>query len=1349
MIGPSSTNGKASVRRRGAADRAGVPPAGEERSSSGPEAGRDGKLRGKFPVIAVGASAGGLEALQQLLQAVPRECGSGMVLVQHLSPDRESLLPELLKKFTSMTVVEVKNGMRVQQDRVHVIPAGAALEISGGLFRLLRPAAGPNEQLPIDRLFASLAADLGEKAIGVVLSGNGFDGSAGIKAIKTAGGLTFAQDDQTARHGSMPGSAVATGCVDFVGSPQAIAIELGKIGRHPYFTEKSKVDRKCEEAAAPASLARMYSLLETATGVDFSHYKEPTVLRRIRRRVILKSGRNVDDYVASLGGNAEEMRALYEDLLIHVTDFFREPEVFKMLQQRVFPEIVKEKSAGEAIRIWVPGCSTGEEAFSLAICATEFLEAHKLKNPVQIFATDVEEKSLAAGRLGKYPESDLSGVSAERLGRFFVVIPGGRQVRKEIRETCVFARQNLIKDPPFSRMDLISCRNLLIYLKAPVQKKLLPIFHYALQPRAFLLLGKSESPDFSGLFSAWDKKNKIYQKRRHSGDSRVDGLGRASATVFPVAGKAGFHAPAELDFQREVNRLLLESYTPPGLVVNGDLEIVHFHGRIGPYLDPQPGTATLRLLKMAREGFPFELRMAIQEVKKTGNAAARKGIRFTSSGVLREVDIEVRTIAAAEPLFLVLFRNDRPVTDPKGLAPEISGGAASALTQRLRRELEAAKVQVREVIHDHDANTQELRAANEEIQSTNEELQSTNEELETAKEELQASNEELTTLNEELQDRNLDLIQLNSDLTNVFGNVYVPMVIVDREMRLRRFTPSAAELFKLVPADIGRPIGEMRSAVDFGKVKSLISEAMTSGSLREQDVTDVRGAWHSLRVRPYQATDGQVDGAVLTFVDIDALKSEAAESRQYAENISETVREALAVLDEELRILAVNASFLQTFRVMRSEVENQLLPEIGNGQWSNPRLLTLLRDIIPAKVELKNFELTHEFPHIGQRTMLLNARQMYREKGTRKFTLLAIEDITEGLKATENIRKQSELLHLAHDAIIVRDLDSAIAFWNRGAQEMYGWTGAEAVGKITHDLLKTEFPESIESVRDHLFGQGWWYGQLVHSTRTGKRIFVESRQVLQRNGEGQATGIMEINRDVTRRREAEESLRNLSARLLQLQDEERQRIARELHDSTGQSLAALVIHLSAVTEKLTGGDSDTLEILREAIGLAQQASDETRTLSYLLYPPTLDFAGLKSALEWYVDGLKKRSKMKVDLDLSLGPERLPQKLETVLFRIVQEGLTNVFRHAETQSATVRIARDTDRVSFEIADKGKGIPPELLETLNGPGGQLGVGIRGMRERARQLGGWMMVHSSEQGTAVRGMLPSKPEDGRVGA
>jgi len=948
-----------------------------------------------IPIAGIGASAGGLEAISHLLRALPADTGIGFVIVQHLAPDHESLLVDILGRVASMPVVEATDGRAVEPNRVYVIPPNADLEISHGVLHLKPRTTGFGLHLPIDQFLTSLAEDCKERSIGIILSGTASDGTLGFKAIKAAGGITFAQDEVSAKYGSMPQHAIAAGYVDFILPPQKIAQELVRIKLHPYVAREPLTEDEGAQAISEKYLNTIFSVLKIATGVDFSNYREPTVIRRVRRRMAVHNLETIASYINFLQQTMGEPQALYNDLLINVTGFFRDPEIFEVLQKKAFPQLLAAGETRASIRIWVPGCSTGEEAYSIAMCLSEYLAGIKSACGIQIFATDISDVALEVARTGIYTQSEVVDVSSDRLKRFFSEVAQGFQINKTIREMCVFAKQNLIKDPPFSKIDLISCRNLLIYLKPSLHKRLMPIFHYALQPHGFLLLGKSESAmGVSDLFGIVDKRHKIYFKKYAPSGTRPEfGVGQPLSALQDSKARVASRLIRDFDPQKEANRLLLSEFTPAGLLLNSNLEIIHFHGHTGPYLDPVPGAASLRLLKMAREGLPLELHSAIQQAETVGKPVVKSGIRVASGEGIREITIEVRPIKspAGDRFYLVLFR--------EGGAPQPGQESTYSAQDRevvgLRGELEQVNAQLHEIIEHNEENEQELRVANEEVQSTNEELQSTNEELETAKEELQATNEELTTLNEELQNRNIELGQSNDDLLNIISNLTVPMVILGRDLRIRRFTPSAADILKLIPGDVGRPVTDLSAALDFDGFGNMVFDAIHSESMKSRDVKDRHGKWHSLRIRPYSTAAGKIEGAVITFIDIHELKLEMAESQRYAEAIVATIRESILLLDAELRVKAVNESFLERFRVSREETENRQIYDLGGGAWNIPRLLSLLREILPKQTEIKDFEVAHDFPKLGRRVMSLNARQIKRADNRPDWILLAIEDVTE------------------------------------------------------------------------------------------------------------------------------------------------------------------------------------------------------------------------------------------------------------------------------------------------------------------------------------------------------------------
>ncbi|HEV2416799.1 MAG TPA: chemotaxis protein CheB [Terriglobia bacterium] len=1342
------------------------------------------------PTVGIGASAGGLEALTDLLKHLPADTGMGFIVVQHLAPQHQSMLTELLARAAKIPVTEATDLEKVKSDHVYVIPPSSDLSISAGVLKLKRRnAASLVPHLPVNRFFAALAEDCRNKAIGVVLSGTGSDGTLGLKAIKSEGGITFAQSEASAKFDGMPHSAIASGYADFILTPGEIARKLASIGRHSILASPKLQKEEDLISKAPHELTRILLMLRASSGVDFGHYKPATVLRRITRRMVVNNTASLAAYANLLKGNRAEMASLFQEMLISVTSFFREPDAFAILKREVFPKLM----AGHRslpLRLWTPGCSTGEEAYSLAICALEFLQSVKSVISVQVFATDISESALNKARSGRYSEDEVSAVSPERLSRFFKRVNGDFQIDPLIREMCVFARQDVIKDPPFSRLDLISCRNLLIYLDRSLQQKLIPVFHYALQPRGFLLLGKSESIEgYSELFKLADKESKLYARKGesfrqiHEIDARYPGSpiptkevgSMPPAKAEPTSGLAIW----QFDLQKEIDRVLLADYTPAAIVVNDELEIVQFHGHTGPYLDPKPGPASLRLPKVARAGLAIELRAIIHHALKSDQPVIKRRVRIESSPeagaarmgkigpkskksrklkaranrretAAREITIEVKPLhllPSNRRYFLILFREETPAR-ARGKAADAARPGERGEDPDLRRELSESQEALQDAIDQLETSNEELRAANEEVQSNNEELQTANEELEASKEELQAANEELGTLNDELISRNAELSTSNNDLNNIIGNITLPMIVLGSDRRIRRFTQGAQEILHLFPSDVGRPLTDLRFELDFPGLEKMVKEAVEAGSSRQQHVTDRQGHSHMLMARPYKTAEERIEGAVITLLDIDYLTLEATDSRLYSDVIIEMMWESLLVLDADLRVKSANRSFFEHFELSPSEIRGHLLYELSNGQWNIPRLLALLRDVLPVGREIRDYELGHDFPHIGRRTLLLNAREIRRSGGSPSLILVAIRDVTERDSARRLIEEQAKLLDLANDVIIVRDLNGAIKSWNHGAERAYGWTRGEALGKITHSLLKTQPAAAIEEMERKLLHDGSWEGELTHTARDGSEIIMASRQVLQRGDGGKPEAIMEINRDVTQRKHVlaqlekeQNALRELSGRVLRLQDEERRGIARDLHDSTAQTLTVLAMNLARLGNG-AAGEPARAKLLVESQKLAAQASDEIRNLSHLLHPPDLDSIGLVPALRWFIARFIERSGIKVDLDLPPGEARFPQEVEIALFRVAQESLGNVHRHSGSKVAKVRLMRQKDHAVLEVEDRGCGIPGGLEKDGKMTTTALGIGIAGMQERLRQLGGSLEFISSGQGTTVKATVPVKP-------
>jgi two-component system CheB/CheR fusion protein len=894
------------------------------------------KAAESFPIVGIGASAGGLEAFTDFLKKLPADTGMAFVFIQHLAAGQESLLTDILARSTPMTVHKVKNNMPVYPNTVYVIPPNVSMTIVDRTLQL-QPQVSKLHR-PVDQFLVSLAKEAKNRAIGVVLSGTGTDGTEGLKAIYAEGGITFAQDEESAKYPGMPHSAVAAGVVHFSLPPHRIAEELARIGKHPYLnhTGLKVVKPEIEEED---NFRTILALLRLAYGVDFSAYKESTVNRRLSRRMIINQIDKIDHYVKLLRTNKAEMDALFFDLLIGVTSFFREPEAFDILTKDVFPIILEDKTRKYTVRIWVPGCSTGEEVYSIAICLREYLEKTGIPVNVQIFGTDVSDKNIEKARAGLYPETIADDVSEERLKNFFSKSNNHYQISKAIRDMCIFAKQDLTRDPPFSNLDIVSCRNVLIYFKPQIQKKIIPLFHYALKLGGFLLLGKSESiAGFNDLFSPMNK-GIVYTKRPVVSRAAF-GMAIAEPLIQKeFVPKKGTERPL-ITLEDEIERVLLNRYIPPGVVVNEDMDILIFRGDLAPYISPSSGEASLNLLQMVRKELRLELQTAIYLVKKQRQIVKRTGIAFKQNGNYNEINIELVPIQPSkskETYYLILFEEVAPSVQKKGkrkpskaATPEES--ITSGQISDLRSELVSTKETLQTIIEEQEATNEELRAALEEVQSSNEELQSTNEELETAKEELQSTNEELNTLNEELANRNRQLTRMHDDLNNLFANIDIPVIVLDNNLKIRLFNPIAEKMLNLIPTDAGRPISDIKLKMTLPDLEVQLKEVLENFVPKQQKVQDEKKNWYEMQIRPYLTAEKKIDGAVLTFVDIDAMitsRTVIEKSRDFAENILETIHEPLLVLDADLNVVMANPSFYKMFKVKTSEILKKHIFEIG------------------------------------------------------------------------------------------------------------------------------------------------------------------------------------------------------------------------------------------------------------------------------------------------------------------------------------------------------------------------------------------------------------------------------------
>jgi len=928
----------------------------------------------EFPIVGIGASAGGLAAFEAFFSGMPSGADPDMafVLVQHLAPDHESILADLIRRYTRMQVFEVEDGMAVRPNCAYIIPPNRDMAFLNGALQLLEPSAARGLRLPIDFFFRSLAQDQRERAIGIVLSGTGSDGTLGVRAIKGEGGMVMAQNPDSTQYDGMPRSAIATGLVDYELPAAEMPAQLMAYVAHAFGGPP-------RPTAAPApkvenALKKIFILLRDQTGHDFSQYKPSTVNRRIERRLAVHQIRTIDDYVRYLQQTPAEVEALFRDLLIGVTSFFRDPEAFKTLEEQVVPELFAGKPADALVRVWSPGCSTGEEAYSLAILLQERLETLKQSYRVQVFATDIDSQAIATARTGLYAASIATDLAPVRLARFFSAEPDGSayRVHKGIRDLLVFSEQDVVKDPPFSKLDLIACRNLLIYMGLALQKKLIPLFHYALNPGGFLFLGTSETVgEFGDLFVARDRKAKVYQRKDQYIGAQGAIRGRylppmtaIDTTTFPRAATK-MAPPVLLPLRELTEQALLQQVAPAGALVNGRGEILYLHGRTGMFLEPAPGAAGVNnILKMAREGLGRELTAALRKAAQTRQSVRRPGIRVKTNGGFNTVDLSVHLVpvdpaaTTDAPLYLVTLENTRsddPERAQQGTLPAASeaGGPGGADTDArivaLKHELRTKEEYLQAANEELETSNEELQSSNEEMQSVNEELQSTNEELETSKEELQSVNEELATVNAELQTKVADLTRANNDVNNLLAGTGIGTVFVDHQLRILRFTPPATQIINLIPSDVGRPVSHIVSnLVGYDALAADARAVLDTLAPKELDVHTPGGRWYRMRILPYRTRDNVIEGAVITFADITEAKRttialeeacaalEEARAAQPLAAVLRDSRDAVAVHDLEGRILAWNPAAERMFG------------------WTDAEALAMnVRDLIPENQRMK------------------------------------------------------------------------------------------------------------------------------------------------------------------------------------------------------------------------------------------------------------------------------------------------------------------------------------------------------------------------------------------------------------
>lgn len=1184
------------------------PAAGAKRSArvEGSTAPATGRL--PFPVVGVGASAGGLEACTALLKELAADTAVAVVVVQHLDPHHKSLLRDLLSKVTEIPVTEVADGIELEPRHVYVNPPDKDVTLRQGVLRLSSRQQDAGKHLPIDRFLTSLAEDQKGGSIGVILSGTGADGTAGLHAIRAEGGIVLAQEPRSAQHPGMPESAILSGCVDFILPPAGIAREITRLTLSPRPARSTAAGNEPDSTSEePAQLQRIFQMLQSSSNIDFSLYKTDTMRRRIARRMTLHKIHSLAQYAEHLEQNPAEVQALSQDVLIHVTSFFREPEAFRALKDIVFPRLIEGKPRGEPLRIWVPGCSTGEEAYSIAIAVLEFLEQRGENRRFQVFATDISSAAVEKARTAVYSEAAISEVSPERLRRFFAKVGGGYQVSKVVRELCVFARHTLGKDPPFSKLDLVSCRNVLIYLGPALQKRILSVFHYALKPGGFLLLGKAESPSSSAhLFRLEERKCKLYTRNPVETAPLMD-LATTSSGLSPRQAPTLARTGAAADLQSAVEGIVWRRRTLAAIVVDADLQVIHFQGNTGPYLEPSTGAASLHLFKLVREGLVLDLRAALHKARKEAVPVRREGIRLEYGDGFKTIDLEVI-----------------PMKDRRTKWPDFLILIEEALRKQTARPRRSGEGEVLASLK------HELASTREQLQSIIEGQEATNEELETAQEELQSSNEELTTLNDELQNRNTELGLLADDLSNLLVGVDIPIVIVGADRRIRRFTPAAEQLLNLIPTDVGRPISDIKPNIRVADLDALTSEVIDRRHPIERDVQGEDSRWYSLRMRPHKSAENRIEGVLMALMDIDAMKRG-----------------------------------LEQVRTSRDEA-------------------------------------------------------------------IAERDVS------------SALLDMSGAYVLIRDVEGRIVGFNRACEESSGYSFAEVRKRRLWEFLVV--PEEADRVKAEfaaLLGGREAKGSHESSwlAKDGARRVIAWSSLVHRNADGAIRHVISAGIDITRRtqtedelRQGREQLRRLTARLIMAQEEERKRLARELHDDLNQRMAMLANELTMLDHDLPEAASSSrpqLQSLREKM---EELSDDLRRSAHQLHPSALEHFGLIAALEAYCLDFSKRHSIRLRFTHRSFPDTLSSDISLCLYRVAQECLRNMARHAGAKTASLTLTGVRGAVVLSASDKGVGFDPHLMA------GQSGLGLVGVRERVRLCGGTTSVQSAPgKGTKIEVRIP----------
>ncbi len=1332
-----------------------------------------------FPVVGMGASAGGLEAFKRFFSAMPANNGMAFVVVPHLDPKQKSLMVELLARHTAMKVCEVTEATQLEREHVYVIPPNHFLAVEHGQLHLTAPRETRGATVAIDACFRSLAADQADWAAGIILSGTGSHGVSGLKEIKLAGGLIMAQQPATAEFEQMPSSAIATGIVDYILPPEEMPAALIKFFEHA--KPANGAAASVAEQESPQLLAAILGLLRSRTKYDFSCYRKNMLLRRIERRMGLCGIFGLSAYVDFLRSHSQEVIALRKDLLIGVTAFFREPESFQTLDQLVIHELIGRMRDDVPLRVWVPACATGEEAYSIAMLLIEGCATAKQTPNFQIFATDVDEDALDFARRGLYPASIADDLSRQRLQRFFVPADENHyQINKQLRESILFAPQNLTVDPPFSRQDFVSCRNLLIYLEPEVQHKVITLFHFALKEGGYLVLGPSETIGRdTDLFETISKKWRVF---RRIGPARRDRLeipnfaGERPRLQFvrrePVA-----RNPA--GFSQLMQKLLVQEYAPASVLINRAFEVFCLHGATSNYLEFPSGEPSKDLLALARPGLPMKIRSAVNYAVREGQSVADETARVKRNGTHVPCTITVKPLQNAkdaEGLLLVTFQD-------RGVAEAATGPATHpaepleeqpSVVKLLEDELRTTREELQSTIEELEGSNEELKASQEELMSMNEELQSANEELETSKEELQSFNEELTTVNSQLEEKIMQLESATNDMTNLLASSEIAVVFLDAELCIKRFTPPTAKLLNLLKSDLGRPFRDISPKFTDPHLlddchlvlenvipdeKEVWTEVKHHPSKRG-DAAEYRRRWYLRRVLPYRASDQCIDGVVITLVDITDRMEREAQTRRLLTVLRDS-NDGVTVQDMDGRITDWNRGAARMYGYSEAEALamniRELIPpngqaayldrirQIAQGQPTDPfdiqiltkdgRLLDVWLTATPLLDENGGVVglATTERDITDRKKTEQELRQLNQELEQRvagrtaqltaaneKLTAEIVERKLAETALRENEERLAAIVKTAADAIITIRDDGTIESFNPAAQRMFGHSAQEAIGQPVNILVPSAYREERGDFLSYFLQIGQpgtvEVGHELMGLRKQGKVFPIDLAVSEVR-EGSQRLFTGIIRDISERKE-------LQKQVLQIAEDEQRRIGQDLHDNTQQELTGLGMIAHGLFETLsTKGLNEAKMAARLSEGIGR-ALENVRKLSRGLVPAEVSAHGLTLALADLAKRSGELQPIRFTFQCDETVEVKDDIVATHLYRIAQEAITNALKHAQTDHITLSLAKTDGQITLEVHDNGRGIDPSQT-------GSSGIGLQVMAFRAGLIGGSLRVNPAAQG------------------